>query len=649
MVRPRLLFSALVAALLAIVLASVARGAVGLLDLRVYDLLLRVAGGASPSGLVAVVAVDDESLDSIGRWPWSREVIATLVDRLHTLGASVIALDVLVAAEADRFGDQDGPESRPTTDAASGEAIGQSGVVLGYALTFGPPRAGAAECRLHPLSATVVEPPGAPPPSVRLFQATGCVGNVPALSQAAGASGFLNVGTDVDGVLRRFPLVMAFDNHVYPSLPLSAVQALVAPSQMTLWARSGRSLRLDIDGHSVPLDERGTLALRFRDSARHFERISAADVLNGRVASGALDGRIVFVGPTAAGVRDVVSTPLDRQYPSIEVYATAAENLLQRDFFVTLPYHRVYEVLATVGLALFTALLIGVFGFRSGSAAGALCLLAFWSACALMLGRWGRYMSPLMPTVAVAATMIAVAGSRIEIERQRLRGRHRRRQHTHELLVKSLTSLMEIRDPSTGRHSRRTQGYSRLLAQRLAHTPEFRDYLTPERIEFVSLLAPLHDIGKVGIRDAVLNKPSALSPDEMQEMRQHPVYGYETISKAQRQVGVDRAGDEGILQLAKDIVYTHHERWDGTGYPRGLRGHEIPVAGRIMALVDVYDALVEPRPYRRRMPHDEAVALIVAGEGTQFDPDVVEAFLTVAADFQELGTRLRESPPHPRR
>ncbi|MGE3177687.1 MAG: HD-GYP domain-containing protein, partial [Vicinamibacterales bacterium] len=105
--------------------------------------------------------------------------------------------------------------------------------------------------------------------------------------------------------------------------------------------------------------------------------------------------------------------------------------------------------------------------------------------------------------------------------------------------------------------------------------------------------------------------------------------------------------DEAILQLAKDIVYTHHERWDGTGYPRGLRGEEIPVAGRIMALVDVYDALVEPRPYRRRMPHEEAVALIVGGSGSQFDPDVVRAFLTVAGDFQELGTRLRESAQSP--
>ena len=110
---------------------------------------------------------------------------------------------------------------------------------------------------------------------------------------------------------------------------------------------------------------------------------------------------------------------------------------------------------------------------------------------------------------------------------------------------------------------------------------------------------------------------------------------------------MDSAHDEEILKLAKDIVYTHHERWDGTGYPRGLRGDEIPIAGRIMALVDVYDALVEPRPYRRRMPHDEAVALIVAGRGSQFDPNVVEAFLTVAPEFQELGTRLRESPAHP--
>ena len=136
-------------------------------------------------------------------------------------------------------------------------------------------------------------------------------------------------------------------------------------------------------------------------------------------------------------------------------------------------------------------------------------------------------------------------------------------------MVQTLLSLTEVRDAETGRHSRRTQQYARLLAEQLATHPDFRDYLTPERIDLLSSLAPLHDIGKVGVPDHILNKPGALTPEELAEMRKHPALGRDVILKAEQQVGVH---DDATSRMAKDIVYTHHERWDGTGYPQGLRG-----------------------------------------------------------------------------
>jgi putative two-component system response regulator len=172
-----------------------------------------------------------------------------------------------------------------------------------------------------------------------------------------------------------------------------------------------------------------------------------------------------------------------------------------------------------------------------------------------------------------------------------------------------------------------------VLAQQLSAHPRFKDYLTPERIELLSSLAPLHDIGKVGVPDAVLNKPGALTPEELTEMRRHPVYGRDVILRAEQKVGVK---DDAILSLAKEIVYTHHERWDGTGYPEGLKGTAIPVVGRLMAVVDVYDATVTRTLYRPRMSHDTAVNFIVSGKGTHFDPAVVEAFLVVAPVFEQV-------------
>jgi len=148
-------------------------------------------------------------------------------------------------------------------------------------------------------------------------------------------------------------------------------------------------------------------------------------------------------------------------------------------------------------------------------------------------------------------------------------------------------------------------------------------------------LAPLHDIGKVGVPDSVLNKPGSLTPDELAEMRRHPVYGRDVILKAEKNALVR---DDEILSLAKAIVYTHHERWDGTGYPEGVKGDEIPIPGRTVAVVDVYDATTTGTLYRPSLSHAQALAFIVSGKGTHFDPDVIEAFIRVAPAFKALST-----------
>jgi putative two-component system response regulator len=208
-----------------------------------------------------------------------------------------------------------------------------------------------------------------------------------------------------------------------------------------------------------------------------------------------------------------------------------------------------------------------------------------------------------------------------------------------DVTIQALASLAETRDNETGNHIRRTQFYVRALAEKLRQRPEFAPYLTPHQIDVIFKSAPLHDIGKVGIPDRILLKPGRLDPDEFEIMKMHAVLGRDAIAHAEKQLGKDVE----FLAVAKEIAWSHHERWDGKGYPRGLQRNDIPLSARLMSIADVYDALISKRVYKDSMPHERAVAIILEGRGTQFDPDAVDTFVAIAGEFQEIAARFGDS------
>ena len=209
--------------------------------------------------------------------------------------------------------------------------------------------------------------------------------------------------------------------------------------------------------------------------------------------------------------------------------------------------------------------------------------------------------------------------------------RTRELQLTQAVMIESLATLAEYRDPETGGHIKRTQNYVKALAVHLKNHPKFRDELTDEMIELLYLSAPLHDMGKVGVRDHILLKPGRLDEAEFHEMQKHTIYGHDAL-----RVTEEKLGKSTFLRLAREIAYTHQEKWDGSGYPRGLKGEEIPLSGRLMALADVYDALISKRVYKPPMPHDDAVRIILDGRERHFDPDVVDAFFELQAVFRNI-------------
>ena len=209
-----------------------------------------------------------------------------------------------------------------------------------------------------------------------------------------------------------------------------------------------------------------------------------------------------------------------------------------------------------------------------------------------------------------------------------------------EVTILALASLAETRDADTGNHLKRTQQYVELLCNYLSLQPRFETYLSAERIRIVALCAPLHDIGKVGVPDRILLNPGRYKPEEFEIMKTHPRLGLEAIAKAQASVH----DESELFEVAKEIVYSHHEKWDGSGYPQGLRGEEIPIPARLMALADVYDALISPRVYKAGMSHAQAAEIIIRGKGTHFDPDLVEAFLCLTPEFQAITERFSDTP-----
>lgn len=222
--------------------------------------------------------------------------------------------------------------------------------------------------------------------------------------------------------------------------------------------------------------------------------------------------------------------------------------------------------------------------------------------------------------------------------------RTRELQRTQDVTILGLASLAETRDNETGAHILRTQRYVRALAVHLASHPRHRAELDARTIDLLYKSAPLHDVGKVGIPDSILLKPGRLDDAEFAIMKTHAALGARAIAVAER--ALNESGEEpqesSFLHLAREIALTHHEKWDGSGYPEGLAGTAIPLPGRLMAVADVYDALISKRVYKPAFSHEKAREILLEGRGSHFDPEVVDAFLALEEHFKDIAASLRD-------
>ena len=641
----RLLAAYLGLGCLVIVLHLLRPGLLVRLDLAVYDRLAAASPVRPPSGRVTLVEIDERTLAEAGRWPWPRTGSPPSWTGSGASGPVAIGLDLLFA-EPDAPGEvtagpggpptvpSGGPPALSTRDAALAAALARGPFVTGYAFTFD--RAVDRPCPLRSIGLARTPAAGV---VTRVHRAAGVLCSLVQLESAAASSGFLNAAPDADGTLRRMPQLVEFGGELYPSLALATVRTGLAVQRLVVADPAAGWPAVRLDDREIPLAADGSLLVRFRGPAGTFPRLSAVDVLEDRAPAGALAGRFAFVGVSALGLGDMVATPLGGFLAGVEVQATVADNLLRGDFVRRPPGSTVAEL----GLILAAAVGVAVSVVRLGwSWTVPLSLgvgLLLWLGTAWLIGTRGWFVSPLFPTLALAGALGLAGVQRLVAERARADHSTRQLRTAREMVLHALTSLTETRDFETGAHLVRTSRYTRVLCEALASHPKFRDFFTPETIDLIARLAPIHDIGKVGVADRTLRKPGPLSDDERDEMKRHPIYGRDVIVRTEERVGVR---DDFLLTLAKQIVYSHHERWDGGGYPEGLRGEAIPVAGRVVALVDCYDALASARVYKGALPHAEVVQAIVAERGTHFDPEMVDTFLRIQEEWRRIAVEFAD-------
>lgn len=630
------------------------------LEGKVYDSFLRSAPHRPTTGSVTVADLDEASLAHLGQWPWPRYRVARLLEKIREGGASAVGLD-MVFAEPDRtsllslsgeirreLGASIGlgglPPEALDTDHALAAVLSEGPFVLGYQFDFKATR--GDNCILHPLRAA--ERSEDPASGVAdIVEAPGVVCNLPVLARAAGSSGFFNAIPDTDGVLRRVPLVIRHKGILYPSLALSVYLRARGGDVVLETGKEGvEAIRLN--GRTIPLDRGGNLIVNFRGSRGVFPHVSAAAILDGTADPAALKGKIVLLGTTAAALHDLRTTPLDAAQPGAEIHAAVLDNLLAGDPIAHPPWARGLLIV----FILFTGFLLTVLLSRARAIYG--LALVVPSVAVIWLGSWWllsyrqMFLSPLLPASTLALVFTLLTSLRFLRADREVRERTRKLALTQDAIIQSLASLAETRHHETGDHIQRTRHYMRILAMRLQDHPRFRDYLDDTVVDLLYRLAPLHDIGKVGVSDRTLLKPDALTPEEYEEMKRHPLRGSETIQQAKKLLGED-----SFLRIADEIALTHHEWWDGTGYPHGLKGEEIPIPGRLMAVADSYDAITSPRLYKPARSHEEAVHDLRNRRGTHFDPDVLDAFLEIREEFRQIagrfaGTLVEPEPPDPR-
>lgn len=609
-----------------------------MLDYQIYD-LIKPKLNLDRSNSVVVVEIDEKSLEIFGQWPWSRILVAKLVQEILLSKPAAFGMDVIFS-EKDRTSldeiknfykdslNLDLNTSKIPAPLLDNDKILATSLEAGNSVlavfASNIPRNKACNKLTTIKSNSIFE---------NIDKIDDLICSYEPLNALARANGFINARAFSDGVLRYTNLFFYYKNSLIPSFSVAMLMQ-VDPNLTLLEDEKNRGLKVKFLEKEVKLNDEAK-ALNEIYPKNKFKTFSASDVLLDRVDKSEFSGKFVLFGATALGLNDHFVSSGGKIRSGIFYHASLIENFLTNSLVSQPNFYKDLNFYLSVLVLVLLAFVIVRYGYLPSFFVFILLTVIAFVSAEIKL-KSGIYISIGYIIIPVFIIFLFFTLSMTFYSFWEKRSFLKELEEAHSSAIDSMITVVEGKDRETGGHILRTREYVRVLAQYLRKKGIYN--FSPTFIKVLCQAVPLHDIGKVAIPDNILNKNGSLDEKEWEVMKKHVIYGKEIIQKAKMR----SSGKNLFLNAATNIAYTHHEKWDGSGYPQGLKGDEIPIEGRLMAIADVYDALTSKRVYKEKFNYEKAENMIINESGTHFDPILIKAFIDLKSEFRKIAQKYED-------
>lgn len=609
-----------------------------MLDYQIYD-LIKPKLNLDRSNSVVVVEIDEKSLEVFGQWPWSRILVAKLAQEILLSKPAAFGMDVIFS-EKDRTSlseiknfykdslNLDLNTSKIPAPLLDNDKILASSLEAGNSVlaVFASNIPRNKTCsKLTTIKSNLI--------FENIDKIDDLICSYEPLNALTKANGFINARAFSDGVLRYTNLFFYYKNSLIPSFSVAMLMQ-VDPNLTLLKDEKNRGLKVKFLEKEVKLNDEAK-ALNEIYPKNKFKTFSASDVLLERVDKSEFSGKFVLFGATALGLNDHFVSSGGRIRSGIFYHASLIENFLTNSLVSQPNFYKDLNFYLSVLVLILLAFVIVRYGYLPSFFVFVLLTVIAFVSAEIKL-KSGVYISIGYIIIPVFIIFLFFTLSMGFYSFWEKRSFLKELEEAHSSAIDSMITVVEGKDRETGGHILRTREYVRVLAEYLRKKGIYN--FSPTFIKVLCQAVPLHDIGKVAIPDNILNKNGSLDEKEWEIMKKHVIYGKEIIQKAEMR----SSGKNLFLNAAINIAYTHHEKWDGSGYPQGLKEDEIPIEGRLMAIADVYDALISKRVYKEKFNYEKAENMIINESGTHFDPTLIKAFIDLKSEFRKIAQKYED-------